>query len=86
MRIITSTEFRDKQAFFFDQVDEGMDILIQRGKGKSYKLVPVSSVSMVVDERYILEPDEDLAKAITADELLVGVKEDIRKMFSQGRR
>ncbi|MCL2027529.1 MAG: hypothetical protein FWG79_03475 [Bacteroidales bacterium] len=33
----------------------------------------------------ILQPDDNLRRAITFDELLVGVKEDLREMFMQGK-
>jgi antitoxin (DNA-binding transcriptional repressor) of toxin-antitoxin stability system len=41
MIIVSSREFRDKQKSYLDQVDEGAEILIRRGKNKSYKIVPV---------------------------------------------
>ncbi|MDR2907389.1 MAG: hypothetical protein LBU91_05315 [Bacteroidales bacterium] len=33
-------------------------------------------------EQLILEPDDDLRRAITVEELLVGVHEDIRNFFA----
>ncbi|HHV86948.1 MAG TPA: prevent-host-death protein, partial [Petrimonas sp.] len=41
MIIVSSREFRDKQKSYLDKVDEGVEILIRRGKNKSYKIVPV---------------------------------------------
>jgi hypothetical protein len=42
MLVISSGEFRDKQKTYLDKVDEGIEILIRRGKYKSYKVIPVS--------------------------------------------
>jgi len=42
MLIISTKEFRDRQRNYLDQVDSGSEILIQRGKNKSYKIVPVT--------------------------------------------
>jgi antitoxin (DNA-binding transcriptional repressor) of toxin-antitoxin stability system len=42
MLIISTREFRDKQKSYLDKVDLGAEILIQRRKNKSYKIVPVS--------------------------------------------
>jgi len=42
MLVISSREFRANQKSYLDKVDEGVEILIQRSKNKSYKLVPVS--------------------------------------------
>jgi hypothetical protein len=33
----------------------------------------------------ILQPDDDLCRAITFDELLIGVKVDLREMFMKGK-
>jgi len=37
-------------------------------------------------EQRILEPDDDLRSAITFDELLIRVKEDLREMFKNGKK
>jgi len=39
--VISSIEFRANQKSYFDKADEGAQILIQRGKNKSFRLVPV---------------------------------------------
>lgn len=41
MIIISSREFRDKQKNYLDKVDEGVELLIRRGKDRSYRIVPV---------------------------------------------
>jgi len=41
MLVISTREFRDKQKSYLDKVDEGVEILIQRSRNKSYKIVPV---------------------------------------------
>lgn len=48
-------------------------ILIQRGKHETFVLTR---------EEY-LEPDEDLRRAISAQELLAGVEEDIRAAYQE---
>jgi prevent-host-death family protein len=46
MLIISSREFRDKQAEYLDKVDSGEQVIVQRGKNKAYRLTPVSSDDM----------------------------------------
>ncbi len=41
MLVISSREFRDHQKSYLDQVDRGAEILIRRGKTRSYKILPV---------------------------------------------
>ena len=42
MLVISTREFRDRQRSYLDKVDAGTEILIQRRKNKSYKIVPVT--------------------------------------------
>ena len=39
-----------------------------------------------IREQRILEPDDDLRRAITIDEFLIGAKEDLREMFRNGKK
>ena len=86
MLVISTTEFREKQKNYLDKIDSGIEILIQRGKTKSYKVVPVSEYDTVIPRDYILKPDADLARAITCDELLAGVKMDLKEIFKTGKK
>lgn len=42
MLIISSREFRQNQRLYFEKADKGEQIIVQRGKDKSYALTPVS--------------------------------------------
>jgi antitoxin (DNA-binding transcriptional repressor) of toxin-antitoxin stability system len=83
MLIISSREFRDNQASYLDRVDNGEEILLQRGKNKSYKIVPISEVDTVINKEYILSPNEDLKRGITSEELLNRLKPRIEKLFGE---
>ncbi len=52
-------------------VDE--KIVIQRGRNETYVLTRVE----------YLEPDDELRRAVSADELLVGIESDIREAFKK---
>ena len=41
MLVVSSREFRDNQKAYFDKIDEGVKVLIQRGKNKTYELLRV---------------------------------------------
>lgn len=69
MLIISAREFRANQKKYLDQVDEGVEIIITRAGNKSYKITR--------------EIDNDLVNAITAEELLVGIEDDIKSMFKR---
>lgn len=42
MLIISSREFRQNQRVYFEKADNGEQVIVQRGKDKSYALTPVS--------------------------------------------
>lgn len=39
--IVSAREFRQNMKKYLDKVDEGVLVIIHRGKNKSYKLVPM---------------------------------------------
>jgi len=82
MLVVSTREFRQNQKSYLDQIDNGIDLLLQRGHNK-YKILPITDDDAVIGKEYILMPDEDLARAITMSELLAGVKEDLRAIFKK---
>jgi antitoxin YefM len=42
MLIISSREFREKQAEYMDRADNGEQIIVQRGRDKAYAITPIS--------------------------------------------
>ncbi len=42
MLVISSREFRQNQKKYFERADSGEQIIVQRGKDKSYALTPVN--------------------------------------------
>ena len=79
MTIVSSKEFAANQDKYFDMaIDE--EIGVKRGNDMFY-LYRTNDT-----ERVYYEPDEDFYRAITMDELLIGVKEDLREMFRNGKQ
>lgn len=72
MRVISSAELRNNMKKYLD-LARHEKIVVQRGKNETFVLTK---------EEY-LKPDEDFARAITMDELLIRVKKDIHKMFKE---
>lgn len=76
MLIISSREFRDKQAEYMDRVDNGEQIIIQRGKNKAYAITPVKNKDIYMSEI-------NLSEFITGDELLEKLKPRIKALFNK---
>lgn len=52
MLIISTREFREKQRMYFDLVDKNEQVIVQRGKNKSYALTLITE-----SDRYFSDPD-----------------------------
>lgn len=55
MRVISSREFRDNQKKYFDLVDQNEQIIVQRGKNKSYVLTPIYQTDKFFNQSHIIE-------------------------------
>lgn len=75
MLVITSREFRENQASYFDRVDQGEEILVQRKKNKAYRIVPVK------EDDTVMSKDEFLAKV---ERSLQQAKEGQRYSMNEG--
>lgn len=74
MRVITSSELSDNIALYLDLAKKE-NIVIRRGE---------SEIFYLTSERSFDEDEElDLAKAITAEELIAQLTEDIKEMFKK---
>jgi len=51
MLVISTREFRDRQKSYLDKVDIGTEILIQRSKNKSYKIVPLTDDDTLMSKK-----------------------------------
>lgn len=70
MRVISSSELRNNMKKYLDlAVNE--KIVIQRGKNETF----------VLTREDYLEPDEDLKRAVSAQDLLLGIEADIREAY-----
>jgi len=60
MKIVTSREFRDNQKKYFDLVDNKIQVIVKRSKGKAYKLVPVTDDDVLIEipQEYRCDPYE----------------------------
>ena len=89
MTVVSSKEFTANQEKYFDlALDE--QVFIQKD-GNVFLLVykNVDDMNIYHDASVyeeILEPDDDFRSAITMDEFLIGVKEDLREIFRNGKK
>jgi hypothetical protein len=73
MIVISPTELRNEQKKYLD-IAEKEPVVVKRGD----KLI-----HLIVKERLIT--DEDISKGLTGEELMRGVREDIKEIYSRGK-
>jgi len=53
MLIISSREFRQNQKQYFEKVDKGEHVIVQRGKDRAYALTPISDDDMYFNAKML---------------------------------
>lgn len=77
MLVISSREFRDKQAEYMDRADKGEQIIVQRGRDKAYAITPVKSSDIYVNTQIL---SEDF---VSGQQIKEQVHQHIDKLFSK---
>lgn len=75
MLVISSREFRQNQKVYFEKVDKGEQVIVQRGKDKAYALTPVNDNDLYFNaemvkkiKQSIEEVEQGKVKRITTSE------------------
>jgi len=79
MTLVSSKEFATKPAKYYN-LAQNEQVVIRRGKSRyhlAYTPIPIEKNP----QQPILEPDENLRRAITAEELLDRIHKDIHNKF-----
>ncbi len=67
MLVISSREFRQNQKEYFERVDKGEHIIVQRGKDKAYALTPVSADDMYFNAEMVKRIKQSLQEIEQGD-------------------
>jgi len=79
MTVVSSKEFATNQEKYFDMAENEV-IYIKRGKSVFHLIY--QPIKTEYQEQVILTPDDNLRNAITVDELLRRVHQDIHNKFA----
>ena len=63
MLVISTREFRQNQRLYFEKADNGEQIIVQRGKDKSYVLTPVSENDLYFNAEMVSRIKNSLSEA-----------------------
>ena len=87
MTVISTQEFAANQNKYFDMAIN-QDVCIKRDENMFRLMrciIDETKVKQRNGQRKYKQPDEDFYRAISMDELLIGVKEDLREIFQNER-
>jgi len=84
MTVISSQEFAANQNMYFNMAIN-QDVCIKRDEGMFHiRYTPVAETNG--KKHKYKQPDADFYRAISMDELLIGVKEDLREIFQSEKK
>jgi len=83
MLVISMREFRSNQGKYLDLANAGKEVILKSREQGSFALTPIMEYTTLVPKEYILEPDDDLKRAITGEELLNRLIPRVEKLFDK---
>jgi len=81
MLIISSREFRQKQKMYLDLVDQNVQVIVQRRKGKAYALTLITEADRYFSDPEIIQRIAYSIEQAERGELTTLPKEDINKFL-----
>ncbi len=81
MIVISSREFRQNQRMYFDKVDQGEQIIVQRGKDKSYVLTAVSEDDLYFNAAMVKRIKKSLKEAKKGNVKTISTPADISELL-----
>ena len=81
MLVISSREFRQNQKLYFDKADKGEQIIVQRGKDKSYALTPIGEDDMYFNKKMINRIKESAKQAQGGEYIEISSSEEIKELL-----
>lgn len=81
MLVISSREFRQNQRLYFEKADKGEQIIVQRGKDKSYVLTPVDDENLYFNTDMVTRIKKSRNEAERGDVLTINTSEEITELL-----
>ena len=81
MLVISSREFRQNQKHYFEKVDQGEHIIVQRGKDKSYVLTAVNEGDMYFNTEMIERIKQSILEVQKGETKTISTPEEIKELL-----
>jgi antitoxin (DNA-binding transcriptional repressor) of toxin-antitoxin stability system len=83
MLVVSTREFRDRQSKYLEMVNNGTELVLKSREQGSFVLTPITKSYTILDKGYILAPDEDLARAVTGEQIVERLIPRIEQLFDK---
>lgn len=81
MVVVSSREFRQNQKLYFEMVDNGEQIIVQRGKNKTYALTPINLEDNYFNPTMLKRIQESLDQIKNGQSKQISTKEEINELL-----
>ncbi|MEP2773776.1 MAG: type II toxin-antitoxin system Phd/YefM family antitoxin [Fulvivirga sp.] len=81
MLVISSREFRQNQKKYFERVDKGEHVIVQRGKDKAYALTPVSEDDMYFNAKMVDKIKQSIREAQNSEVKKVSTPKEVSDLL-----
>jgi len=81
MLVISSREFRQNQKKYFERVDKGEHVIVQRAKDKAYALTPITEDDMYFNAEMVDKIKQSILEVKQGEVQKVSTSKDIRDLL-----
>ena len=81
MLVISSREFRQNQKKYFEKVDKGEHIIVQRAKDKAYALTPISADDMHFNAEMVDKIKQSMKEVENGEAQKVSISKEISDLL-----
>lgn len=81
MLVISSREFRQHQKEYFEKVDQGEQVIVQRGNNKAYVLTPVISDDLLINTGIIEKLKQSLLEVQNGEVQKISNSNEIKDLL-----
>ena len=81
MLIVSSREFREKQAEYMDRADNGEQIIVQRGKNKAYAITPISDDDVYFTPQVLARIKESIQQVREGKGVSISSQDELRNLL-----
>jgi len=81
MIVISSREFREKQAEYMDRADNGEQVIVQRGKNKAYSITPVTDEDLYFTPRMMARIKESIQQVNAGKGVAINTQAELKSFL-----